>query len=103
MSPASVAWRFDLQRFAHKKGGGSSRNGRDSQPKRLGIKRFDGQVVPAGCVLVRQRGTAVRPGAGVGRGSDDTLFALRHGTVHFATKAGGRKEISVLEGQAAGA
>lgn len=87
---------FDLQRFAHKKGGGSSRNGRDSQPKRLGIKRFDGQIVTAGSVLVRQRGTPVRPGAGVGRGSDDTLFALVDGVVRFATRAGGRREISVL-------
>jgi len=89
-------WTFDLQRFAHKKGGGSSRNGRDSQPKRLGIKRFEGQSVTAGSVLVRQRGTPVRPGQGVGRGSDDTLFALIDGVVLFATRAGGRREVSVL-------
>ena len=89
-------WSFDLQRFAHKKGGGSSRNGRDSNPKRLGIKRFEGQVVTAGSVLVRQRGTPVLAGAGVGRGSDDTLFALTDGVVQFATKAGGRKQISVV-------
>ncbi len=89
-------WGFDLQRFAHKKGGGSSRNGRDSQPKRLGIKRFEGQVVTAGSVLVRQRGTPVRPGLNVGRGSDDTLFALTDGVVQFVTKAGGRKQISVV-------
>jgi len=88
-------WSFDLQRFAHKKGGGSSRNGRDSQPKHLGIKRFEGQVVTAGTILVRQRGTAVRPGPGVGRGSDDTLFALTDGVVQFATRAGGRKHIRV--------
>jgi len=95
-----LVWTFDLQRFAHKKGGGSSRNGRDSQPKHLGIKRFEGQTVTAGSVLVRQRGTPVRPGPGVGRGSDDTLFALLDGVVQFATKAGGRKQISVLPVQA---
>ena len=89
-------WRFDLQRFAHKKGGGSSRNGRDSNPKHLGIKRFDGQAVTAGTVLVRQRGTPVRPGTGVGRGSDDTLFALVDGVVQFATVQGGRKRVSVV-------
>ncbi len=94
-------WVFDLQRFAHKKGGGSSRNGRDSQPKRLGIKRFSGQVVTAGSVLVRQRGTPIRPGQGVGRGSDDTLFAKVDGVVHFVTRAGGRKEIRVLPAEAA--
>lgn len=89
-------WTFELQRFAHKKGGGSSRNGRDSNPQHLGIKRFDGQVVTAGTVLVRQRGTPVRPGTGVGRGSDDTLFARVAGVVHFATVQGGRKRVSVL-------
>ncbi len=89
-------WSFDLQRFAHKKGGGSSRNGRDSNPQYLGIKRFDGQAVTAGTVLVRQRGTPVRPGLGVGRGSDDTLFARVDGVVHFATIHGGRKRVSVL-------
>ncbi len=89
-------WSFDLQRFAHKKGGGSSRNGRDSQPQYLGIKRFDGQIVTAGSILVRQRGTPVRAGAGVGRGSDDTLFAMVQGVVHFATGPGGRKRVSVL-------
>ena len=98
MAGAARGWRFDLQRFAHKKGGGSSRNGRDSRPKRLGIKRFEGQAVQAGAILVRQRGTAVRPGPGVGRGSDDTLFALCSGTVQFRTRAGGRKEISVQVG-----
>jgi large subunit ribosomal protein L27 len=89
-------WIFDLQRFAHKKGGGSSRNGRDSQPKRLGIKRFEGETVTAGSVLVRQRGTPVRPGPGVGRGSDDTLFALVDGVGEFVTRAGGRKEVRVF-------
>lgn len=89
-------WSFDLQRFAHKKGGGSSRNGRDSNPQYLGIKRFDGQAVTAGTVLVRQRGTPVRPGVGVGRGSDDTLFAMIDGVVKFATVQGGRKRVSVV-------
>ena len=96
-------WSFELQRFAHKKGGGSSRNGRDSRPKHLGIKRFDGQVVTAGTVLVRQRGTPVLAGAGVGRGSDDTLFARVGGVVHFATGRDGRKRISVLQEAAAAA
>jgi large subunit ribosomal protein L27 len=95
-------WSFDLQRFAHKKGGGSSRNGRDSRPKRLGVKRFSGQVVTAGTVLVRQRGTPILPGPGVGRGGDDTLFALIDGVVSFATKAGGRKQVRVLPLSAAG-
>ena len=88
-------WVFDLQRFAHKKGGGSSRNGRDSRSKRLGVKRFDGEVVTTGTVLVRQRGTRVQPGRGVGRGSDDTLFAMTDGVVRFATSAG-RKRVHVL-------
>jgi large subunit ribosomal protein L27 len=69
--------------MAHKKAGGSSRNGRDSQSKRLGIKRFAGQLVSAGSILIRQRGTPVRPGQNVGRGKDDTLFALVDGTVRF--------------------
>jgi large subunit ribosomal protein L27 len=88
-----MMWRLDLQRFAHKKGGGSSRNGRDSQSKRLGIKRFDGQEVSAGTVLVRQRGTPVRPGQNVGRGSDDTLFAKVNGTVRFGSHGTGRKVV----------
>lgn len=75
--------------MAHKKGLGSSRNGRDSQPKRLGVKRFDGQVVSSGSILVRQRGTPVKPGQNVRRGSDDTLFALVDGTVKFQNR--GRK------------
>ncbi len=69
--------------MAHKKAGGSSRNGRDSQSKRLGVKRFAGQFVRAGNILVRQRGTPIKPGPGVGRGSDDTLFALVDGVVRF--------------------
>ena len=67
--------------MAHKKGGGSSRNGRDSNAKRLGVKAFGGQEVPAGSIIVRQRGTRIHPGDGVGKGGDDTLFALRPGTV----------------------
>ena len=69
--------------MAHKKGLGSSRNGRDSQSKRLGVKRYDGQLVTAGSILVRQRGTPLKPGTNVGRGRDDTLFALTAGKVQF--------------------
>jgi large subunit ribosomal protein L27 len=90
---------IDLQRFAHKKGGGSSRNGRDSQPQYLGVKRFDGQVVTAGSILIRQRGTPVHPGRNVGRGRDDSLFALIDGVVRFES-AGGRRRVSVLPGGA---
>jgi large subunit ribosomal protein L27 len=87
--------RFDLQLFAHKKGVGSSRNGRDSHAQRLGVKRFGGQYVTAGSILVRQRGTKIHPGENVGRGKDDTLFAKIDGVVFFETKAGGRKQVSV--------
>ncbi|ADD28980.1 50S ribosomal protein L27 [Meiothermus ruber] len=80
--------------MAHKKGLGSTKNGRDSQAKRLGVKRFEGQVVKAGNVLVRQRGTKFRAGAGVGQGRDYTLFALIDGVVEFADK--GRKGRFVL-------
>ncbi len=76
---------FDLQLFASKKGGGSTRNGRDSNAQRLGVKRFGGQTVVAGNILVRQRGTKFYPGEGVGMGKDHTLFALIGGTVTFAT------------------
>lgn len=76
--------------MAHKKGGGSTSNGRDSAGKRLGVKCFDGARVEAGTVLVRQRGTRFRPGFAVGRGGDDTLFALRAGVVSFENKARGR-------------
>jgi large subunit ribosomal protein L27 len=79
---------FDLQLFAHKKGQGSTANGRDSISKRLGIKRSDGQIVKAGNILVRQRGTKYHPGMNVGRGKDDTLFALSGGKVRYQTKAG---------------
>jgi len=74
--------------MAHKKGGGSSRNGRDSNSKRLGVKVFGGQNVPAGSIIVRQRGTRIHPGDGVGKGSDDTLFALKAGVVEFHDSRG---------------
>lgn len=80
--------------MAHKKGGGSTRNGRDSNSKRLGVKTFGGQTVPAGSIIVRQRGTRIHPGDGVGKGSDDTLFALRPGVVEFHDSRG-RKFASV--------
>jgi large subunit ribosomal protein L27 len=76
--------------MAHKKGGGSSRNGRDSTSKRLGVKAFGGQTVTAGAIVVRQRGTKIHPGDGVGKGGDDTLFALRDGTVEFHESRGRR-------------
>ena len=76
--------------MAHKKGASSSRNGRDSAAQRLGVKRFGGQIVKAGEILVRQRGTHFHPGTGVGRGGDDTLFALVHGNVEFGRKRGRR-------------
>jgi large subunit ribosomal protein L27 len=76
--------------MAHKKGGGSSRNGRDSESKRLGVKAFGGQDVTAGSIIVRQRGTRIHPGNGVGKGSDDTLFALADGVVSFHSSRGRR-------------
>jgi len=76
--------------MAHKKGGGSSKNGRDSKSKRLGVKAFGGQDVTAGSIIVRQRGTRIHPGAGVGRGGDDSLFALVDGVVVFRTSRGRR-------------
>jgi len=81
--------------MAHKKGGGSSVNGRNSQGQRLGVKRFGGQLVGAGEIIVRQHGTHFHPGPGVGRGGDDTLFALIPGTVEFGTRRG-RRAISVV-------
>ena len=81
--------------MAHKKGGGSSRNGRDSNSQRLGVKRYGGQAVTAGSILVRQRGTKVYPGTNVGRGKDDTLFATADGYVAFEWARGKRKQISV--------
>ena len=87
--------RLSLQFFAHKKGVGSTKNGRDSESKRLGVKRADGQVVSAGSIIVRQRGTAIHPGNNVGIGKDDTLFALIDGNVKFEYRAGGKKQVSV--------
>lgn len=81
--------------MAHKKGGGSSRNGRDSNSKRLGVKAFGGQSIPAGSIIVRQRGTKIHPGEGVGKGGDDTLFALRDGVVEFK-ESRGRKFATVV-------
>ena len=76
--------------MAHKTGGGSARNGRDSHSKRLGVKEFAGQIIPAGSIIVRQRGTKIHPGEGVGKGGDDTLFTLVAGTVAFHTSRGRR-------------
>lgn len=80
--------------MAHKKSGGSAKNGRDSQSKRLGVKRSSGQFVTAGSIIVRQRGTGIKPGVNVGRGGDDTLFAKAEGLVRFETKAK-RKIVSI--------
>ena len=82
--------------MAHKKGVGSSRNGRDSNPKMLGVKRFDGQFVRAGSILVRQRGTKIHPGLNVGKGGDDTLFALIDGYVKFERRGRNKKVVNVL-------
>jgi large subunit ribosomal protein L27 len=81
--------------MAHKKGGGSSRNGRDSNSQRLGVKRFGGQLVSAGSILVRQRGTRMHPGTNVGIGSDDTLFALIDGIVKFERVGKSKQRVSV--------
>jgi large subunit ribosomal protein L27 len=81
--------------MAHKKGGGSSRNGRDSNSQRLGVKRYAGQFVLSGNILIRQRGTSIKPGLNVGRGSDDTLFATTDGTVMFDVTRG-RKRVNVV-------
>lgn len=90
-----MIYKFDLQFFAHKKGQGSSTNGRDSQPKYRGIKVYAGQTVTAGSILVRQCGTRIHPGKHVGQGRDFTLFALTPGKVEYAAKAG-RKVVSIL-------
>jgi len=90
--------RVDLQLFAHKKGVGSSRNGRDSEAKRLGVKRGDGQFVLAGNILVRQRGTKILPGDNVGIGGDDTLFALSDGKVKFQRVGKSKKQVSIITG-----
>ncbi|MCI9562016.1 MAG: 50S ribosomal protein L27 [Clostridia bacterium] len=86
---------FFLSLFAHKKGTGSSHNGRDSNPKMLGVKRADGQFVLAGNILVRQRGTKFKPGTNVGIGKDDTLFALIDGTVRFERVGKDGKQVSI--------
>ena len=87
--------RLNLQLFAHKKGVGSTKNGRDSESKRLGVKRGDGQFILAGNILVRQRGTHIHPGTNVGIGSDDTLFAKADGIVRFERWGKDRKRVSV--------
>jgi len=88
--------KVNLQLFAQKKGVGSTRNGRDSESKRLGVKRGDGQFVKAGNILVRQRGTKIHPGINVGKGSDDTLFALVDGKVKFSRLGKDRKQVSII-------
>ena len=91
--------KLNIQLFAHKKGMGSTRNGRDSESKRLGTKRSDGQHVNAGTIIVRQRGTHIHPGNNVGKGSDDTLFALIDGKVKFERLGKDRKKVSVYEAE----
>ncbi len=88
--------KINLQLFAHKKGVGSSRNGRDSAAQRLGVKRADGQFVLAGNILVRQRGTKIHPGENVGIGKDDTLFALAEGKVRFERVGKDKKQVSIV-------
>ena len=92
---------MNLQLFAHKKGTGSSHNGRDSESKRLGAKRADGQFVLAGNILFTQRGTKIHPGENVGRGSDDTLFATADGIVRFERLGRDRKKVSVIAAESA--
>ena len=87
--------------MAHKKGGGSTRNGRDSNSKRLGVKRFGGEFVVSGNIIVTQRGTRIHPGTNVGRGNDDTLFALVSGRVKYERKGRDKKQASVYPLQAA--
>ena len=87
--------KINIQLFAHKKGVGSTKDGRYSEAKRLGVKKSDGQSVKAGNIIIRQRGTAVHPGKNVGIGTDDTLFALVDGVVKFEHIAGGKKAVSV--------
>ncbi len=88
-------FKMDIQLFAKKKGVGSSRNGRDSESKRLGVKRTDGQYVVAGNIIVRQRGTKIHPGMNVGIGKDDTLFSLVDGVIKFERKGRDKKQVSV--------
>ena len=89
--------KINIQLFAHKKGMGSTKNGRDSESKRLGVKRADGQFVLAGNILVRQRGTHIHPGKNVGIGTDDTLFAKADGVVRFERLGKDRKQVSIVE------
>lgn len=88
--------KLNLQLFASKKGVGSSKNGRDSEAKRLGVKKHDGQAVLAGNIIVRQRGTKIHPGNNVGIGKDDTLFALTNGVVKFERKGKDKKQVSIV-------
>lgn len=88
-------FKLNIQLFAHKKGVGSTKNGRDSESKRLGVKRADGQSVLAGNILVRQRGTHIHPGLNVSKGSDDTLFATANGRVKFERMGKDKKQVSV--------
>ena len=88
---------LEVRSFAHQKGVGSTKNGRDSNSRRLGVKRGDGQFVLAGNILVRQRGTKIHPGTNVGKGKDDTLFSLVNGTVRFERYGKDRKKVSVYE------
>jgi large subunit ribosomal protein L27 len=94
---------INLQRFAHKKGLGSSRNGRDSQSKRLGVKKFGGERVKAGNIILRQRGTQYYPGLNVGIGKDDTLFALTDGVVEFARRGRDQQTVKVVTAELVGA
>lgn len=87
--------KVDLQLFAHKKGQGSSRNGRDSNSQRLGLKKHDGMILRAGNIIIRQRGTKIHPGNNVGIGKDDTLFALIDGTLRFERKGKSKRQASV--------
>ena len=91
--------KINIQLFAHKKGMGSTKNGRDSEAKRLGVKRSDGQFVLAGNIIVKQRGTQIHPGENVGRGSDDSLFALIDGKVKFERLGRDRKKVSVYSAE----
>ncbi len=90
-----MMFKLNLQLFAHKKGMGSTKNGRDSESKRLGAKRADGQFVKAGNILYKQRGTKIHPGINVGKGKDDTLFALVDGVVRYERKGRDKKQVSI--------
>ena len=90
-------FKLNIQLFAHKKGMGSTKNGRDSESKRLGVKKADGQFVTSGNILVRQRGTKIHPGINVKKGSDDTLFAVANGRVKFERLGKDKKQVSVYE------